>query len=276
MFELPEIAVLARQLNAEVLGRRIVGCVRGNTPHKFVWHNLPAADYEAAAVGRQIGPVTARAKWLFMPLGSDLLQVFGEFGGRLLLHRPGEARPARHHLLFELDDGSAISVMTQMWGMFALLTPPEIAAHKYAGNQAVAPLDEAFTMRYFEGLVQAQAAGPRRSAKGLLTQEGIIPGIGNAYCQDILFRAGLHPRRALDSLTTGEVAALHGAITRVLGEAIAAGGREDEYDLYGNRGGYARLMCQSAAGNPCPVCGTTVEKMQYLGGACYVCPACQR
>ena len=54
------------------------------------------------------------------------------------------------------------------------------------------------------------------------------------------------------------------------------GGRNDEVDLLGNPGGYVRIMDSRAAGQPCPKCGRTVEKIQYLGGACYFCPKCQK
>ena len=53
------------------------------------------------------------------------------------------------------------------------------------------------------------------------------------------------------------------------------GGRYDEFDLYGNRGGYVRIMDKNATGRPCPACGGEVAKVQYLGGACYLCPDCQ-
>jgi formamidopyrimidine-DNA glycosylase len=53
------------------------------------------------------------------------------------------------------------------------------------------------------------------------------------------------------------------------------GGRNDEVDLLGNPGGYVRIMDSRAAGKPCPECGATVQKIHYLGGACYFCPKCQ-
>ncbi len=59
-------------------------------------------------------------------------------------------------------------------------------------------------------------------------------------------------------------------------EAITAGGRNDETDLFNRPGGYVRLMDSKSAGQPCPQCGTTIEKIQYLGGACYFCPHCQQ
>ncbi|NPV57503.1 MAG: hypothetical protein HPY76_12630 [Anaerolineae bacterium] len=68
---------------------------------------------------------------------------------------------------------------------------------------------------------------------------------------------------------------LHAAIVATVRQIIASGGRNDEQDLYGNPGGYTRLMDSKSAGQPCPTCGAIVEKMQYLGGACYFCPTCQ-
>jgi formamidopyrimidine-DNA glycosylase len=62
---------------------------------------------------------------------------------------------------------------------------------------------------------------------------------------------------------------------KTVGQVTARGGRNDEYDLYGQPGGYVRIMDKHAAGRPCPECGKKVEKMQYLGGACYFCPGCQ-
>jgi len=60
------------------------------------------------------------------------------------------------------------------------------------------------------------------------------------------------------------------------GKTIKKGGRYDEYDLYNNRGKYIRIMDKNAVKNPCPQCGSKIEKIQYLGGACYFCPDCQK
>jgi formamidopyrimidine-DNA glycosylase len=90
-----------------------------------------------------------------------------------------------------------------------------------------------------------------------------------------MFRARLHPRHSIEELDTGQRRALYDAIANTVVEVIDKGGRYDEYDLYGNPGGYVRLMDKNAVGRPCPGCDGVVEKMQYLGGACYVCSSCQ-
>jgi formamidopyrimidine-DNA glycosylase len=117
--------------------------------------------------------------------------------------------------------------------------------------------------------------GKRRSAKALLTQDQIIPGLGNAIAQDILFRARLHPRHPISDLGSDQRRALYEAIRTTVEEVTDQGGRYDEYDLYGQRGGYVRIMDKNAVKRPCPACGGQVEKISYLGGACYICPSCQ-
>jgi formamidopyrimidine-DNA glycosylase len=119
------------------------------------------------------------------------------------------------------------------------------------------------------------AAGPKRSVKSLLTQDQLLPGIGNGLAQDILFKARLHPRHPLDTLDNDQQNALYNAIIDIIQQVIAQGGRSEEYDLFNHPGGYQRIMNKQAAGHPCPRCGQTVEKIQYLGGACYFCPGCQ-
>jgi len=137
------------------------------------------------------------------------------------------------------------------------------------------PIDPEFTFDYFSALIDELLQGEKRSVKSLLTQDQLIPGLGNAIAQEIMFHACLHPRHTLADLTPGQRRDLYAAITNTLSEIIAGGGRNDETDLFGNAGGYVRIMDSHATGRPCPDCGGTVEKMQYLGGACYFCPECQ-
>jgi formamidopyrimidine-DNA glycosylase len=137
-------------------------------------------------------------------------------------------------------------------------------------------VDPGFTFRYFDGLIASVAAEGKRRVKGLLTQDQLIPGLGNAIAQDILFVARLHPRHPLDELDRAQRRKLYDAITGTVRKVIAGGGRDDEHDLHDRPGGYKRIMDSAAAGRPCPECGERIAKIQYLGGACYFCPGCQK
>lgn len=108
----------------------------------------------------------------------------------------------------------------------------------------------------------------------MISEPGVL-GVGNGHLQDILFIAGVHPRRRVAGLRAGEKRALHTAVRRVLRKAVDLGGRDTERDLYDRAGAYGRILHSKAVGRPCTECGTPIEKIQYLGGAPYFCPNCQ-
>jgi formamidopyrimidine-DNA glycosylase len=275
MFELPETVTLARQMNETLEGKIIQRGSLGNSPHKFVWYNRSPEEFAQLTEAKTIGLARARGKWLFVPLDPGYLLLFGECGGRLLYHPAGTKVPEKYHLWLTFEDGSSLTAMTQMWGAMELYERGQEQVRQYVKGMRSTPTDAEFTFGYFSSLIDELLAGEKRSAKALLTQEQLIPGVGNAIAQDILFRAGLHPKYPISELDSAQRQSLYDAILTTIQEAIAKGGRCDELDLYSRPGGYDRLMDSRAAGHPCPVCGVVVEKIQYLGGACYYCPRCQ-
>ncbi len=273
MFELPEYMTLARQINETLCGKTVSRASLGNSPHKFVWYNRTAEEFAGLSAGRTVGVAHARGKWLLIPLEPGYLLLLGECGGRLLYHPTGAKLPEKYHLWLAFDDGSSLTALTQMWGAMELWEAGREQERQYLKGMRPTPLDEQFTFDYFSALVNDTRE--KRSVKGLLTQEQLIPGLGNAIGQDILFRAGLHPRHPLAELSPAQRRCLYDAILATLADVIAEGGRSDEVDLYNRPGGYVRRMDSHAAGGPCPACGARVEKIHYLGGACYFCPRCQ-
>ena len=276
MFELPECVNLARQINEEFEGRRVTRGRLGNSPHKFVWYNRSPEGFQRLSAGKRVGHSSARGRWIFIPLQPECVLLIGECGGRLLYHAPGSDPPERYHLRIDFDDESLMTVTTQMWGAMELHESGSELDREYVKGMRPTPVDEGFTLAYFSELIESIPAGGARSVKGLLTQNQLIPGLGNSIAQDIMFRARLHPRHALSDLGPRACKGLFDAIVGTVASVTEAGGRSDELDLYGRPGGYARLMDSRSVGRPCPVCGTPVEKISYLGGSCYLCPGCQK
>ena len=275
MFELPEFVTLSKQFNDTLKGKTIQRGTLGNSPHKFVWYNRTREEFESLTRGKTVGEATSRGKWLFVPLEPGYVLLLGECGGKVLLHPPGSKVPPKYHMYITFDDGSFLTATTQMWGAMELYEEGAEQDRQYVKGMKPTPVEPEFSFGYFDALIDDLATEKRRSAKALLTQDQLIPGLGNAIAQDILFRARLGPKHPIDDLDTDQRRALYDAIVGTVAEVIEQGGRYDEFDLYGRRGGYVRLMDKNAVGRPCPACGGIVEKIQYLGGACYFCPACQ-
>ena len=101
-----------------------------------------------------------------------------------------------------------------------------------------------------------------------------LRGFGNGYMQEMLFRAGILPTRPAGSLDKDERKRLYRAIRQVLAEAARKGGSAETCDIYGRPGGYVKGV--GAKVKACTVCGTTIAKRSFLGGATYYCPRCQR
>ena len=276
MFELPEFMTLARQMNDSFNAKTVQKGQLGNSPHKFVWYNRTHEEFDRLTKGKIVGKAYARGKWLFIPLEPDYVLLLGECGGKMLFHPSGAKVPKKYHLYITFDDDSFFTVTTQMWGGMELYEKGEERNSKYIRGMRTTPMEPEFTFGYFSALIDELIDGKKRSAKALLTQDQIIPGLGNAIAQDILFSAHLDPRHLFADFTVDQRQDLFHAITDTFVEVTEMGGRYDEYDLYNNPGGYIRKMDKNAVGHPCPECGATIEKFQYLGGACYVCPNCQK
>lgn len=274
MLEMPEAVTIAQQMQATLTGKTIQHFSRGVLMHKFLWLSKTAEEYDVILSGIQITGASSYGRSIFLHMGETHLLWFGELGGRILYHPRGQPLPAKYHLRWEFGDNSAMSYTLQMWGFVNLLEKSELPKQPYA-RAGIPPLSEEFTLERFDQLLEEYPEKTKKGVKGFLVTSQYVNGIGNSYLQDILFKAKIHPARKIPTLTANERKQLHAAIQSTMAEAIKLGGREEERNLFDHPGGYHRLMSNQAVGQPCPDCGTLIQKISYLGGACYLCSTCQ-
>lgn len=271
MLELPESATLASQLNESVRGRRIEEAIAGAAPHKFAFFTGDPADYTQRLKGREILVAASYGGILEIDLGG-LLLLFSD-GANLRLLKPGSTPPEKHQLLLRLNDGSALVCTVQMYAGIHLCQAGQFhSVYHQAAREKPSPLGDAFSQEYFLNLA---AANLKLSAKAFLATEQRIPGLGNGTLQDILLRAGVHPKAKVSTLSHQTLGELHKQIRDTLQEMTVLGGRDTEKDLYGQPGGYTTLMSKATLGGPCPTCCGPVRRESYLGGNVYYCPHCQ-
>jgi formamidopyrimidine-DNA glycosylase len=131
------------------------------------------------------------------------------------------------------------------------------------------PLDPAFT----PDALAAILAGRRTQIKGVLRDQGIIAGIGNAYSDEVLHAARMSPFRLAASLTPDEITELHKVIVGTLSEAVSRSEGLAASDLKAEK--KSGLRVHGRAGQPCPVCGDTVREVSFADSALQYCPTCQ-
>jgi formamidopyrimidine-DNA glycosylase len=131
------------------------------------------------------------------------------------------------------------------------------------------PLADSFTAETLAGLL----AGRRTQIKGVLRDQKIIAGIGNAYSDEVLHAAKMSPFKLAASLTPDEVAGLYTAMRGCLKEAVARSAGMAAGELKAEK--KAGLQVHGRAGEPCPVCGDTVREVSFADSALQYCPTCQ-
>jgi formamidopyrimidine-DNA glycosylase len=131
------------------------------------------------------------------------------------------------------------------------------------------PLDPAFTVDALAGIL----AGRRTQIKGVLRDQKLIAGIGNAYSDEVLHAAKMSPFRLASSLSADEIAGLHAVIISTLREAIERSDGLAASDLKKEK--KAGLRVHGRTGEPCPACGDTVREVSFADSALQYCATCQ-
>ncbi len=271
MPELPEITVLSKQMAKEITGKQI---------HKIEVHqpknlNIPPEQFVETTVGKTIGQICSRGKWLFIELKSNhyLLINLG-MGADLLYFKPNSKLPEKYQFKLTFTDQSGLTIRFYWFGYIHLLLGKELNQHKLTARLGISPFDKEFTKEYLHKLLAKRKA----RIKSLLLDQKNIAGIGNVYIQDILFNARLHPNRKAFTLSDQEINNLYDAIKAVLNGSIKKGGLAYEKNFYGQKGGFKIEDFQVGykTGKPCPVCSTPIEKIRTGTTATYICPECQK
>jgi DNA-formamidopyrimidine glycosylase len=181
-------------------------------------------------------------------------------------------RPAKGPLAFRLrfTDGAGFDLTeagTRKRLAVYLVTDP--AAVPGIASLGPDPLDPAFTPEALSAIL----AGRRTQIKGVLRDQRVIAGIGNAYSDEVLHAARMSPFRLAFSLSADEVTDLHAVIVGTLREAIARSEGLAAGDLKAEK--KAGLRVHGRTGQPCPECGDTVREVSFADSALQYCPTCQ-
>ena len=275
MPELPETETIARDLDREITGRRIVEVT---VLRPDVLREGSAADLGERTVGRGFVRAWRRAKLIVLELdSSDRIVVQPRFTGALLLsHGPLPEHEAPYSTLhFGLDDGRDLHYRDiRRLGTVTLMGSARFA--RYSSTLGIEPLDPAFTASHLSGILR----GSRQAVKKVLMDQKVLVGLGNIYANEACWRAGVDPSRTARSLTPAEAAAVHAGIVGVLTESIAARGTSfrDYRDASGGRGDFERsLAVYGRGGRPCPQCGARLIETHAIDGRSTVlCARCQR
>ncbi|MGW4464361.1 Fpg/Nei family DNA glycosylase [Micromonospora sp. NPDC004704] len=270
MPELPEVEALGAYLRERAVGRRVERLEVAAISALKTYDPPPSA-----ASGRSVTGAGRYGKFLDVRFDDGLHLVVHLARAGWLHYReafPSTAplKPGKGPIAVRvrLDDSSGFDLTeagTQKKLAAYLVTDPA----QVPGVARLGPDALAADLPLFSERLRAK----RGQVKGVLTNQEILSGVGNAYSDEILHAARLSPFAITDRLTDTQLAALHAATRQVLGDAVARSVGQRAAELKGEK--RSGLRVHARTGLPCPVCGDTVREVSFADSSLQYCPTCQ-
>lgn len=276
MTQLPEVEVMRKDLEREIVGKRvkdvtvkIAGLVSGH-------RNRP--EFYKALQGRKIVGVRRRGTHLVFDLDDETsmvvrLGVQGTLTRETATEEPG---PTTQFVATFTTGGALHYADPGKDAAFLVVPTAEVDMVEGVVPEGIDPLADTFTWHS----IGRQLAVRQAPLKALLSDPTFIVGLGSLYSDEILWTAGLSGTRRSDTLSAQEVRRLYRAILEVLYEAVKQGGTAepeaefDEDEEAGDFGDYVRVY--GRAGQPCARCRQPIALTRLEGGLeMYHCPNCQ-
>ena len=283
MPELPEVETLRRELEREVVGRRIVSA------ELLTPKILSGVDGWSLAniVGATFVAARRRAKYLILDLSNGLTVVVHlSLAGQIVLEQSHGARTAgghpvpaydqplphkQTHVIIRLDDGSVffltdIRKFAHLW----VVPTPDLGRVVPDERLGLEIQSDAFTLDEFAARI-GRRAGAR--LKPLLLDQALVAGLGNIYVDESLWGARLHSEQTAGSLSPDDVARLHASIREVIDLAL----RDGVAEIKNGKAvaGAVLPRIHGREGQRCPRCGSIIIKKRVVGRGTYICRACQ-
>jgi formamidopyrimidine-DNA glycosylase len=302
MPELPEVETVRRQLEPELVGKRIE---TASVLDERLTRPEPPRALERAVAGREVTAVARRGKYLLLGLeGGRTLALHLRMTGNLLLRDPqlggtadlmkpdaldGARRyepapePSYVRARFELDDGRVLLFTdVRRFGQAVVLDAGDQLDDFFASRLGVEPLSGDLTP---ERLLEL-AAGRKAPLKSFLLSQSRIAGIGNIYADEALWRARLHPLSPAGSMKIEHAERLVAGIVAALEAGLDHGGAsiDDYLDARGERGSMQdEFLVHTREGEPClrpadehrPSPPPVIQRIVVTGRSTYFCPNCQ-
>ncbi|MTT31678.1 DNA-formamidopyrimidine glycosylase [Terrilactibacillus sp. BCM23-1] len=273
MPELPEVETVKRTLNDLIKGKTIQDV-------KVLWPNIikkptNTTEFVHLLSGQTIHQVERRGKFLIFHLDDSVLVSHLRMEGKYRLYQADEPLNKHAHVIFIFNDNTALHYLdVRKFGTMHIFKKGEEERNKPLSQLGPEPFDPEFTPRFlFE-----KCKRTNRTIKQVLLDQSIVVGLGNIYVDEVLFQAKIHPTTAASNLSREKINDLHQSIVEILTKAITLGGStiRTYVNSQGTKGTFQdRLAVYGRDDQPCPRCGTLIQKIKVGGRGTHFCPNCQ-
>lgn len=272
MPELPEVETVRRGLNQIADGHKIVGIDvnYGKTIENDV------EEFREALIGQTIKRVDRRGKYLLFRFTNQLTMISHlRMEGSYFKQKTGLPVDKHTHVIFHLDNDTDLCYRdTRKFGRMHLV--PTGTEMNYGGLKTIGPepTEKDFTLDYFEKILHKS----RGKIKPFLLNQKHVAGLGNIYCDEVLWMSKINPEQPANSLTTEQAKVLRENIIKEIATATDHKGTtvHTYKNAFGDAGGFQDyLKAYDHGGEKCPRCGTKMIKIKVAQRGTTYCPHCQ-
>lgn len=275
MPELPEVETVKNDLQKKIVKAKILA-VEVSEPALI--KNISVDDFSGQVQNETIQMIKRRGKYLlFLLFSGKIVVVHLRMTGQLVCCKKEEPKKKHLYVIFSLMvDGVPWELRyydVRKFGCFYFLQAGESLSS--LEKLGIEPFSPAFNTAYLKEKLDKK----KQKIKALLLDQTVIAGIGNIYADEILFRAGILPERAGESLCRKEIESLCILIPAVLQEAVEQRGTtiSDYRDGMGKKGQFQNfLKVYGRTGEACCVCSTPLMRIKIAGRNSTFCPSCQK
>jgi formamidopyrimidine-DNA glycosylase len=268
MPEVPDLEAIRKFFNRTISGRTVER-VETFIPVPI---RVPRDEFIRSLTGETLGDVHRHGKWLLFTLASGrLLVVNPMLTGRFSLVDPKTKRHARTVFALGLDDGNELRYADQrLMGRIYLVEADQLQTVPQFAEMGPDVLSPALTEEVFRERLRKYSG----QIKSVLVNHKFVAGIGNAYSDEILWEARLHPYKKRSQMTDEETSRLYNATRDVLlwAEPIVAEKMTESLDYSEWRD---HLRVHRRGGQPCPRCGSTISEVTAGQRITSFCRTCQ-
>ncbi len=230
----------------------------------------------ASLNGQQVLAVRRRGKYLLLDLGGGLLMIHLGMSGSISFGLDLPAAGKHDHFDMLTTLGTLRLHDPRRFGA-VVFAPGEnhSSAQKLLGRLGVEPLSDDFDATVFHSALKLK----KTAIKQVLLGGEIVVGVGNIYASETLFLAGIRPTTHANKISKPRSLLLHGAIRKVLAQAVQKGGSTlRDFSNAQGESGYFQLeaMVYDRSGQPCRVCGSLVKSIRQGQRSTFYCTTCQK
>ncbi len=268
MPELPDLLYIQHYLRQNIAGKTVSAAT---VAQPVVVRNLVPEPFEGSLKGTRVADVVLHGPFLRFSFDRRLSLVVNlMLAGKIQHQRPGEKAEGYRCCSLALDDGTSLHLCdAKKMAKVYLARNEDLGRIPRYGVQGIDILSDAFTADRFRQLASRNG---RKQVRVFINDHTLLSAIGNAYADEILFEAKIHPKTFVGRLNPDEIEALFRAVRAVMDwgrKEVEAASQPIHVKVRDH------MRVRNRKGEACPRCGATIRREGVRGHDVFFCPSCQ-